>query len=433
MIRRTVAGIALFGLAAAWPAVALLEGAQSGSADTQLADLQNPSTRTRIETLHRLGEQGRMDAATPMAALLLDGNDDVQFAAVESLLNLYTVHTDLSKRPWGVPAIGRPTTLAESAFEAGPLATMPAAVPADVVANLAAVALHDDSPRIRLAAAYGLGVLGSPAMGPMAPNAVESVISNVIGALQHPDQATRQVVARVAGRVFAPAPGEPASTKIGDALVGAMNDQNDLVRRWAMDSLGLLHYDRAVQALTEHASYFGKGEDGAAAIHAIARIASPGSAPVLRALLENQYVPFRLLSIEGLGRIGDRGALPQIQQSAANSTDPGVALAAGYAKFLLGQTDIVAIADALGKPDADVQAKVYLTEISLTNPSALHPLLRTPNPSTRMIAAEILGACRRPDEAAALQPLQQDPSPEVVDAVNEAIRRLQAYAVASHQ
>src|SRR4029078_5561924 len=114
MIREMVAGLALAGLAIAWPA-----GAQSGSADAQLADLQNPGTRTRISALHRLGEQGRMDAATPMAALLLDGDDDVQFAAVESLLNLYTVRTDLTRRPWGVPSIGRPTTLAESAFDAG--------------------------------------------------------------------------------------------------------------------------------------------------------------------------------------------------------------------------------------------------------------------------------------------------------------------------
>jgi HEAT repeat protein len=427
MIRLTVAGLVLAGLAIASPI-----SAQPASPDAQLADLQNPSTRTRIETLHRLGEQGRMDAATPMAALLLDGNDDVQFAAVESLLNLYTVHTDLAKRAWGVPSVGRPTTLAESAFEAGPLATMPTAVPADVVANLAAVVLHDDSQRIRLAAAYGLGVLASPAMGPLASTAVESVTSNVVGALKHPDAATRQVVARVSGRVFAPAADAPASQAIGDALIGAMNDTDELVRRWAMDSLGLLRYDRAVQALTDHASYYGKGEDGAAALHAVARIASPGSAPVMRALLANQYVPFRLLSIEGLGRIGDRGALPQIQESAASSRDAGVLLAAGFARFLFGQADIVAIADALGKPDTDIQAKVYLAEIVMTNPSALHPLLRTPNPSIRMIAAEILGTCRQPGEAAALQALQQDPSPDVVDAVNEAIRRLQAYAIAAH-
>src|SRR4029078_12512036 len=78
MIREKVAGLALAGLSIAWPA-----GAQSGSADAQLADLQNPGTRTRISALHRLGEQGRMDAATPMAALLLDRHGEVEVGSVE--------------------------------------------------------------------------------------------------------------------------------------------------------------------------------------------------------------------------------------------------------------------------------------------------------------------------------------------------------------
>ena len=69
-----------------------------------------------------------------MAALLLDGNDDVQFAAIEALLKLYTVRADLAQRPWGVDRIGRSrATLPELAFEAGPLATIPAAVPGEVV------------------------------------------------------------------------------------------------------------------------------------------------------------------------------------------------------------------------------------------------------------------------------------------------------------
>ena len=391
MIRETVAGLALAGLAIAWPAAA-----QSGSADAQLADLQNPSTRTRISTLHRLGEEGRMDAATPMAALLLDGDDDVQFAAVESLLNLYTVRTDLTKRPWGVPSIGRPTTLAESAFEAGPLATIPTAVPADVVANLAAVALHDDSQRIRLAAAYGLGVLGSPAMGPMASNAVESVISNVVGALQHPDAATRQVVARITGRVFAPAPDASAPQAIGDALVGAMNDRDELVRRWAMDSLGLLHYDRAVQALTDHVSYYSKGEDGSAALHAIARIACPGSAPVMRALLANSTSRSACSRSRGWGGSGTAARCRRSRSLPRRAATRASCWLPATRAFCSARPTSSRLPTRWGSRDIDIQAKVYLAEIVMTNPSALHPLLRTPNPSTRMIAAEILGTCRQP-------------------------------------
>jgi HEAT repeat protein len=322
----------------------------------------------------------------------------------------------------------RTLTFPEAAFEAGPLATIPAPVPAEVVTNLSSVMRQDESGRIRLSAAYGLGVLAAPSMGPMAEAAVTTVTNNTVFALSHRDAATRQVVARVAGRVFAPSVGATAPVAIGDALVASMNDGDPLVRRWSMDSLGWLKYDRAVQALTDHSSYYGKGEEGAAALHALARIANPASAPVLRALLANGYLPFRVIAIEGLGRIGDQTALPQIAESAATANEESVALAAAFARFLLNQPDIVAIGDALERSGTEVQARVYLAEIALSRPAAIHALLKTPNPSTRMIAVQVLGASRQPSEAAALQPLLQDPAPDVVAVAAEAIRRLQAGA-----
>ena len=401
-------------------------GAQSAS-DRLVQDLRSPSTRTRIDALHTLGEQARVDAAVPMAALLLDGNDDVQFEAIEAMVKLYTVRADMSARPWGVTATGHPTTLAESAFDAGPLATIPAAVPTDVLVNLGSVMRQDETARIRFAAAYALGILASPAMGPMPDAAVSPVIADFVAGLNHADTATRQLVARVAGRVFAPSGNTPAAPAIGDALVAAMNDKDGVVRRWSMDSLGYLRYDRALQALTDRASFYGKSEEGAAALHAIGRIASSSSAPVMRPLVVNPYVPFRLISIEGLGRIGDTGGLPQITEALRTESDSGVQLAGAYARFLLGQADVIAIADALEKPETAVQAKVYLGEIAASRPASITPLLKTPNPSTRMIAVEVLGVSRHPDQVAALEPLLKDPSPDVVAATSEAVRRLRAY------
>jgi len=421
MSKRALVGLAVLGWLAAAPLAA-----QTGS-DALIDALKNPSTRTRIDALHSLGDAARAEAAVPMAALLLDGNDDVQFAAIESLLKIYIVRADLAQRPWGVTAIGRTSTLPELAFEAGPLASIPAAVPGEVLVNLCSVMRQDESSRIRFAAAYALGVLASPAMGPMNASAQPIVIADVVSGLTHQDASTRQVIARVAGRVFAPNQGASAPAAVGDALITAMNDKDALVRRWAMDSLGWLKFEHAVQALTDRASYYGKNEEGAGALHAVTRIASSGSAPVLRALLANTYIPFRLLSIEGLGRIGDQGSLPAINESATGVNDSGVALAASYARFMLGQTDVVAIADALEHPDIAVQAKVYLAEIAVQKPDAIHALLRTPNPSTRMIAVEVLGASRHVGEIAALEPLLKDPAPEVVESTSEAIRRLRAY------
>ncbi len=401
-------------------------GAQSAS-DRLVQDLRSPSTRTRIDALHSLGEQARVDAAVPMAALLLDGNDDVQFEAIEAVLKLYTVRADMSLRPWGVTATGKPTTLVEGAFDAGPLATIPAAVSPDVLVNLGSVMRQDETARIRFAAAYALGVLASPAMGPMPAAAVAPVTADVVSGLTHADTNTRQLVARVAGRVFAQTGDAPASTAVGDALVAAMNDKDGVVRRTAMDSLGYLRYDRALQALTDRASFYGKSEEGAAALHAIARIANPASAPVLRPLVVNPYVPFRLIAIEGIGRTGDAGGLPQVTEALRTESDAGVQLAGAYTRFLLGQADVIAIADALEKSETSVQAKVYLGEIAISKPAAITPLLKTPSPSTRMIAVEVLGASRHPDQVTALDPLLKDPSPEVVAATSEAIRRLHAY------
>ena len=421
MSKRALVGLTILGWLAAAPLAA-----QTGS-DALIDALKNPSTRTRIDALHSLGDAARAEAVVPMAALLLDGNDDVQFAAIESLLKVYIVRADLAQRPWGVTAIGRTSTLPELAFEAGPLATIPAVVPGEVLVNLCSVMRQDESSRIRFAAAYALGVLGAPAMGPMNASAQPMVIADVVSGLTHQDAATRQVIARVAGRVFAPNEGASAPAAVGDALITAMNDKDALARRWAMDSLGWMKFEHAIQALTDRASYYGKNEEGAGALHAVARIASSGSAPVLRALLANTYIPFRLLSIEGLGRIGDQGSLPAINESATGVNDAGVALAASYARFMLGQADVVAIADALEHPDIAVQAKVYLAEIAVLKPDAIHALLRTPNPSTRMLALEVLGASRHVDEIATLEPLLKDPAPEVVEVTSEAIRRLRAY------
>lgn len=425
MIERTAGVFAILGLLLAASLAAQIP------TDALVQDLQNPSTKTRIKALRQLGDAVRADAAVPMAALLLDGNDNVQFEAISALLKLYTVRDDLTRRQWGVGSVAaknQSPTLPEAAFEAGPLATIPAAVPAEVVVNLSSVMRQDDSGRIRLGAAYALGALAAPSMGPLAEAAATQVTNNTVFALTHQDTATRQVVARVTGRIFAPAAGATAPVAIGDALVASMNDPDPLVRRWAMDSLGWLRYDRAVQALTDHASYYGKGEEGVAALHALSRIANPASAPVLRALLANAYVPFRVIAIEGLGRIGNKAVLAQIAESATSAQEESVTLAEAFARFLLDQPDIIAIADSLERPATGLQARVYLAEIALTRPAAIHPLLKTPNPSTRMMAVQVLGASRQPSEVAVLQPLLQDPVPDVVSVTSEAIRRLQAGA-----
>jgi HEAT repeat protein len=405
-------------------------GAGQGSGlEPLLAELRNPSARARTNALERLGELGRPDAAAPIAAMLADGHDGVQIAAINALLNLYIVRADLRQRQWGPGSAGKPATPSEVAFEAGPLATIPAAVPAQVLTGLSGVVRQDQSVKTRLEAAYALGTLGSPAMGPIEDTTANTVAADLAATLLDPDRPTRQVVARIAGRVFAPTRDRAVPASLGDALINSMNDGDPLVRRWSMDSLGWLRYDRAVQALTDRASYYGKSEEGSAALHALARIASPASAPVFRALLASGVPTFRVISIEGLGRIGERSAYPAIAESAINARQVNVTMAAHLAAFLLAQTtDLTPIVTGLRNEDTTIQARVYLAEIAEQKNIALYELLRSPEPWVRRGTAELLGTSRRPSEEAMLQPLLKDPAPEVIEAASEAIRRLRAYA-----
>lgn len=418
----------------AWALAVTVAAGQGTGLEPLLAELRSPSARARANALERLGELGRPDAAVAMAALLTDGNDGVQSAAINALLSLYTVRADLRQREWGPGSVGKSATLSEMAFEAGPLATMPAAVPPEVLTGLSAVVRQDQSLKTRLEAAYALGTLGSPAMGPMSEATANALAADLAATLLDPDRPTRQVVARVAGRVFAPTPRRAVPAGIGDALINSMNDGDPLVRRWAMDSLGWLRYDRAIQALTDRASYHGKSEEGSAALHALARIASPASAPLLRASLASSAPTFRVIAIEGLGRIGDRSVYPAIAESAIDAKQVNVTLAAHLAAFLLAQTtDLVPLVTGLRNQDTVIQARVYLAEIAERQPMALYELLRSPEAWVRRGAAELLGASRRPSEEAILQTLVKDPAPEVIEAASEAIRRLRAYAAVAPQ
>jgi HEAT repeat protein len=402
---------------------------QTGGVEPLLAELRNPSARARVKALESLSALGRPDVAAPMASLLADENTGVQSAAINGLLTLFTVRVDLRQRQWGPGSVGRSSVPSEVAFEAGPLATLPAPVPAEALTGLARVARQDESLKTRLDAAYTLGTIGAPAMGPMPRATADAVASELVAALQHPDPSTRQVLARVAGRVFTPAIGAVAPTAVGDALIIAMNDADPLVRRWAMDSLGWMRYDRAVQSLTERASYYGKSEEGSAALHALARIAAAPSAPVFQALLSSSASTFRVISIEGLARIGDRSALPAIAESASSSRQVNVVLAARLAEFLLGQSiDLSPIVTALRNEETAIQGRVYLAEIVERQPQALHALLQSPEPWVRRGTVELLGASRRPAEDAAIQPMLKDPAREVVEAASEAIYRLRGYA-----
>ena len=63
-------------------------------------------------------------------------------------------------------------------------------------------------------------------------------------------------------------------------MIGAVNDRDFAVRSLALAALGVLRYERAIQALTEQFQHFQTGTEAALALGALAQVAHPSSAPV---------------------------------------------------------------------------------------------------------------------------------------------------------
>src|SRR5690606_39129841 len=336
--------------------IALPAQAQTGAGIEQLkAGLASPSANTRAASVRGLASIGGFDAADAIAGVLGDRDAGVQRAAIDGLLTIYTVPGDLRGRQWGVGAGTPPVTRVEQAFEAGPLATMPARVPDRVVTGLASLVRTDESLRTRASAAYLLGVLAAPPMQ-VSATALQQAGAELAAALAHPDAATRQVVARVLGRIFTRGDGRTVPISLGDAVIQAMNDAVPDVRRWAMDSLGWMRYGRAVDAITGRFRFHGSGPDALAALHALARIASRTSAPIFLEQLRSRTPAFRMIAAEGLGRIGGDEAKQAVREAAARERHASVRLALVFAQYLHGElADVGPIAEGLRSPGTEVQ------------------------------------------------------------------------------
>lgn len=418
-----LAAVLLAGMVLAAPVLA-----QTGPGIEQLkAGLTSPSADTRAASIKGLAGIGGFDAADAIAGALGDPDEGVQRAAIDALLTIYTVGGDLRGRQWGVGAGTPPVTRVEQAFEAGPFATMPARVPESAITGLASLVRADESLRTRVSAAYLLGVIAAPAMG-ASPAGLARAGAELAAALAHPDPATRQVVARVLGRIFTPGEGRTVPLALGDAMIHAMNDPDPDVRRWAMDSLGWMRYERALAALTERFAFHGSGPDAAAALHALARIAAPASAPVFLDQLRSRTPALRMIAAEGLGRLDSDEAKAAIRDAAARERHPSVRLAIAFAQFRHGELQEVApIADGLRAPETEVQARVYLAEIGMDDPAALHPLLQSRDTRLRQGTVELLGVSGRADQIPIVEKMLSDPQPAVIEAASEALRRLRAH------
>ncbi|HEV3485994.1 MAG TPA: HEAT repeat domain-containing protein [Vicinamibacterales bacterium] len=393
-----VAAFALYGSAAA---------AQMPFEDV-VRNLRNPDAKVRMSALRVLRETKYPEAIQPIAPLVNDPVDDIQLEAIATELAFFLVEEvpDKKRVAWIIEV--RNAGRAPAAFAAGPLAVWPREAPPELISALLR-AVDDENAKVRLEAIFAVGIVGRP---PLADDAAQQLVK----ALDHYDPAVRAGAARVIGRLQV--------KSAGDSLIKAINDSNAQVRFASIRALGELREERAVQALTDQFTYYGKGEGAVAALDALARIAHASSVPLFKAHLAQRDPSLRRAAAEGLGRSGDSSEISALEVGAGNDDSEMVRAAMAFALQKLGRNYVSRLVDMMDSSRMAPQIQGYLLELGPSVVQRLVPHLQEPEPEVRARIAEVLGMFGGDAALKALEPLAQDSDREVVAAATRAMERI---------
>ena len=376
--------------------------------DDVVRNLRNPDPKARLSAVRLLREAKYPEAVAPMAPLVLDPIDDIQLETIAAELSFFLEQDVKSKRMVGFVLEKRRSAIAQSAFELGPFAVWPRAVPSELVSALLQ-AVDDENPKVRLEAIYATGVIAK------APLAADQV-TRLIKALDHYDPAIRAGAARVIGRL--------KIAEAGEALIKAVNDSKAEVRYASMRALGTLREQRAIGALTEQLAYYKKGEGAWSALDALAQIAAPASAQLFRDRLQDKDAYIRRAATEGLGRAGDTASIETLEKNATTDDSAMVRLATAFALQKLGRNYAARIVDLMATPKITAQGQEYLLELGPAMVPTLVPRLQDPDPDMREAIADVLGVIGDATTIPALEAATKDRDASVASAARRALARL---------
>ncbi|MEP7307507.1 MAG: hypothetical protein ABJA98_18545 [Acidobacteriota bacterium] len=439
LVQWTLVALALFSPALPTPALPVLPvplrlpgqppfglAAAQVSFEQVMQELSSPDRGVRLRALRLLKDAAYPEAAVPLAGLITVADDEVQLEAVAAELNIFLVDQVVTRKHVGLVIEVRNRIAADVAFSKGPLAVGARSVPVEVLTALRTAA-RDDNPRVAIEALYGFGTLAAEPAGARRRALLAGIGPDLASMIGAANLAYRFAAIRVIGRVFERRGGDqPVDPVVGDAMVGALNDNDRGIRIAAMQALGGMRYERAVAALTEQFQYFGKGELAEAALDAIARIAHPTSALVLLPQLASKNDTLKTVAIEGLARIGDRTRRATIDSALRGERREQVLLAGAFAAVLLSDAPIEPLADALRRPKLADRAREYLIAVAPGRSATFSRHAQDPDAQIRAGVADVLGLA---GDAAALpivEAMLRDRDPQIALAAERAVARLNA-------
>lgn len=404
----------------------VVAGAFQISFEQAIGDLASADANVRLRAVEMLKDAAYPEAVLPLAKLVADPEDAIQLEAIAAELNIFLAEKVVTKKRVGIVVEKRSAITAEALFSSGPLAVGGGRAPRELLTTLRA-AMRDDNPRVSLEALYAFGTIAPGVSGAERRDLLRAVGPELASLMGAPDPFMRFGAARVMGRVFARRAGdEPIDQTVGDSVVAAVNDRDHAVKIAAMQALGAMRYDRAVNALAELFTYHAKGDQAEASLDALAHIANPASGPLLGTQLTSKTPSLRGIAVEGIARMGEPARLPDMQIALRGEKADTVLLALAFANTMLANAAIDPISEAVTRTRLRDQARQYLFELAPGRVGLFNKQVQDLDARVRLAAVDALGLTGDPAALPLVQPLATDKDPIVARAAAHAVDRLTA-------
>ncbi|MGH9448693.1 MAG: HEAT repeat domain-containing protein, partial [Terriglobia bacterium] len=215
----------------------------------------------------------------------------------------------------------------------------------------------------------------------------------------------------------------------GPQLVDLLNSANRNVKQTAAVTVGILRTRSAVPKLQSIFQSDSNNQDREAALDGLAYIGDPASYHLFVEALSSAYQDDRAYAAEGLARVGNKQALPALQEAMQVENKQNARLAILFAESALGETQrLEDLVNALPSRSYGDVAQSYLIELTRRKNllDAVYPYLTNANAVIRRKLCYVLMYSGNASSIQHLEPLAHDHNGDVAAAALSAIKSIRS-------
>jgi HEAT repeat protein len=211
----------------------------------------------------------------------------------------------------------------------------------------------------------------------------------------------------------------------GDQVISGINDADSFVKHACIKAVGEMRLDRGIQSLIDYASYYKSGGVAQQAYESLGRIGHASALPALFEALGSRDERIRATAVAGIGRIGDKRSIYDMETRVTKDRSQAVKLALAFSRVRNGDLSQIAVLVEGFKKDALAASTFdYLLDLGSSVAGALAPVATHSDMKVRAGVAEVLGSIGNEQSVFVVQSLSRDKTRLVSGAGLRSVKRL---------